>query len=88
MSLPGLADFLREGLWRRPHTLVGAVDHASESQRPQLELGAEPGLPNSLWTTSLLSSPLTLASAMVIVGTVVVLFVPFPSHNQLTLLAW
>lgn len=52
-----------------------------------LGLGADAGLPKNLWTTSLLSFPITLASTVVAEGTVVVLLLPFLLDNQETLLA-
>lgn len=54
---------------------------------PWLGLGADAGLPKNLWTTSLLSFPITLASTVVAEGTVVVLLLPFLLDNQETLLA-
>lgn len=51
-----------------------------------LGLGADAGLPKNLWTTSLLSFPITLASTVVAEGTVAVLL-PFLLDNQETLLA-
>lgn len=48
--------------------------------------GQMQGSSKNLWTTSLLSFPITLASTVVAEGTVVVLLLPFPLNNQQTLL--
>lgn len=52
-----------------------------------LGLGADAGLPKSLWTISLLSFQIILASTVVAEGTVVVLLLPFLLDSKQILLA-
>lgn len=65
---------------------MGAVGYASESQMSWLGLRANTRFPKNLWTNSLLSFPITLASSAVAEGTVVVLLLPFLLDKQQILL--